>query len=383
MNDAFTLHAIFPNYYSEEWVAYTMRSVLEGIAGDGVEPVACVIAKAKNVRFRTVRPLMPRLVYRYAGRFVRDPYRAIVRANLWRMRPGDVVYSWLTGPQDVTRVLQARGLFVAREMINCTMARRRREMREAYRRLGMDDRSHISDEAIERERQDLLAVDAVFCPNDFVLESVLDCGVAPERCIKTSYGWDPERLAGEGRLLPPSEGLNVLFVGTGDVRKGLPWLLEAWAEAGVKGRLLLAGHVQPEVIEHCGPLLRRSDVLQLGYVDDVGAAYRSADAFCFPTWEEGGPLVTLEAMACGLPCIVTPMGTSGAITEANGGGLIVPPGDSATLAAALRRLANDADFRGTLGRRGVEIAQDYVWPLVGGKRRDALRALRCGRRIAR
>jgi glycosyltransferase involved in cell wall biosynthesis len=295
----------------------------------------------------------------------------IVRRFGHRFERGDIVYLWLTGPASVVKKLQKRGIFVAREMINCALLRRRRELRSAYALLGETDRSGISDDAIDRERTDLLAVDAVFCPNDFVLESVLEYGVPRHRCIPTSYGWGQDRIAATSIRSDNQQEIAVLFVGTGDVRKGLPWLLEAWERAGIHGKLLLSGLIDDEIRTRYARILARDDVCELGYVEDIASIYRSADIFCFPSWEEGGPIVTIEAMASGLPCIVTPMGGAGLVKDSRDG-IIVQPGDTEAIATAIRRLASSKSERKELGKRGMITAQDYTWQSVGRRRVEAL-----------
>ena len=100
--------------------------------------------------------------------------------------------------------------------------------------------------------------------------------------------------------------------------------------------------------------------------------YRAADVFCFPTWEEGGPQVTLEAMAAGAVPVVTPMGTAGAFDTADDMAIIVPPGDVDALGGALRSLAEDPDRLRYLKQRIQLRAADYHWDRVGERRREAL-----------
>jgi glycosyltransferase involved in cell wall biosynthesis len=257
-------------------------------------------------------------------------------------------------------------------MINCSLSLKRDELRKAYAALGEPDRSGITDEMIERERRDLLAVDAIFCPNPFVKSSVVDYGFPPERCIDTSYGWTAERLGTNSRAVPEAAIFTAAFVGSIDVRKGVPLLLEAWVKSKIKGRLLLAGNMTAEVGERYSKLLSRPDIIQLGYVQDVGAVYRAADVFCFPTWEEGGPQVTLEAMSAGSVPIVTPMGTAGAFTAADDVGIVIPPGSVDALSEALCALASDSSRLNHLKQQTKARAAEYTWKLVGQRRRAAL-----------
>jgi glycosyltransferase involved in cell wall biosynthesis len=166
----------------------------------------------------------------------------------------------------------------------------------------------------------------------------------------------------------------VLFVGTVDVRKGVPWLLKAWSKAKLRGRLLLAGPVSAEVANGCGDLLSQPNVQCLGHVQDVAIVYDAADMFVLPTWEEGAPLVTLEAMAAGLPCITPAMGTAGAVTDQEG--VLVEPGDVDALAEAMARLAADPELRRELGGNARACAQEFTWDKVGRRRFERLAAKR-------
>ncbi len=375
----FAVEALFPGFHNEQWVSYTLKSVLEAMAGDGVRIGISTLAKGRSVTAPYVHPIVDRRLFRYVNPWIKDPMRWTFREARKRLRRGDVAYFWLGCPPDLCAYFRANGVMVVREMINCTQQLRRRELRKAYAALGMPDLSGISDATIEKEREDILALDAVFCPNPYVRSSIIEYGFPAERCIDASYGWSPERLGtapgAPATSLPggADHEFTAAFVGTVDVRKGAPVLLQAWALAGVKGRLLLAGTISAEVRKNCAHILARKDVIELGHVSDVGAVYRAADVFCFPTWEEGGPLVTLEAMAVGAVPIVTPMGTSGAFGENEEAGIVVPPGSIEALSQALRTLAADKQQLARMKRAALARAAHYRWDLVGARRREGLK----------
>jgi glycosyltransferase involved in cell wall biosynthesis len=368
--DPFTVQVLFPNFYNEFGVSYTVKSVLEGIAVDGIS--AGVTASATDVKARYVHGVTNKYLYRYVIPHFRSPMLSVFRAARRRLRAGDIAYFWLESPADMCEYFRARNVLVVREMINCTLQLRRRELRKAYAALGEPDLSGISDNMIEKERRDLLSADLICCPNPFVKRSVVDYGFSADRCIDTSYGWSANRLGTEGRVPSNPSIFTAAFVGTIDVRKGAPVLLEAWVKSAVKGRLLLAGQMSPEVRQKFAEVLQRPDIVQLGFMRDVGSVYRSADVFCLPTWEEGGPQVTLEAMSVGAVPIVTPMGTAGAFSAEDGVGIVIPPGDVAALSDALRLLANDSSKLKSLKQQARERASQYTWELVGRRRRTAL-----------
>jgi glycosyltransferase involved in cell wall biosynthesis len=368
----FSIHSVFPNYFTGTWVSYSLTSIIENMCSADVNSHAYVLAKARDVHSQRVSALLPNLGYKLTNRFIRSPAHSLVRRFAHRFNPGDVVYFWLNSPIPLVKQLQTKGVLVVREMINCTKLMRRRELRSAYSLLGLPDLSAISDEDIAAERAELLAADAVFCPNEFVFESAVEYGVPVERCIRTSYGWGSERITPRANRLSDKTGVDFLFVGTGDVRKGLPWLLEAWEQAGVMGKLYLAGSIDAFVRMQYERILRRPDVVELGHIKDISAVYSAADVFCFPSWEEGGPMVTIEAMASGLPCIVTPMGSAGIIKNSAEGGIIVPPGDTDAMSSAIRQLAANPSMRTEFGNRAHKIALNYTWRAVGRKRLESL-----------
>ena len=108
----------------------------------------------------------------------------------------------------------------------------------------------------------------------------------------------------------------------------------------------------------------------LDFVRDIGALYRSADIFVFPSLEEGAPLVTYEAAACGLPVITTPMGAA-SIVRHNREGLVIDPYDSASWIAAIRVFSREIpERRRSMRTAAVERAQSFHWSAVARRRRQ-------------
>jgi glycosyltransferase involved in cell wall biosynthesis len=86
-----------------------------------------------------------------------------------------------------------------------------------------------------------------------------------------------------------------------------------------------------------------------GFVDDVRGFLAGLDVFCLSSRREALPLVLLEAMAEGLPCVATDVGDVAVAVGADA--VVVPPGDAGALAAALAGLLGDPAARAALGRR--------------------------------
>src|SRR5439155_26704922 len=114
---------------------------------------------------------------------------------------------------------------------------------------------------------------------------------------------------------------------------------------------LAARHGVAERVRFLGQLAR----------DQVRAAYDQASAVVFPViWEEPWGLVPLEAMARGRPVVATGRGGSGEYLRDGENALLFPAGDTAALAAALRRLGADAGLRERLRDHGLATAAAHT-----------------------
>jgi phosphatidylinositol alpha-mannosyltransferase len=178
----------------------------------------------------------------------------------------------------------------------------------------------------------------------------------------------PPRAPPPGRVRA-AEPLRILFVGRfGEERKGFPVLLAALGllrAAGVRAELDVVG---------AGPAARfaaaarRLGVRFHGRLPDatLAARYRAADVFCAPsTRGESFGLVLLEAMAAGCPVVASELPGYG--EAARGSALLVPPGDPAALAAALRRVAHDGALRRRLVEEGLARAGALSWEGIAAR----------------
>jgi len=105
----------------------------------------------------------------------------------------------------------------------------------------------------------------------------------------------------------------------------------------------------------------------LGWVSraDMPEVLRRADAFVFPSRDEGMPNAVLEAMASGLAVAATAIAGNEELVEDGRTGFLVPPEDVAALAEVLTRLAGDRNLCWRLGRAGREkVVRDYSWRAV-------------------
>ena len=160
----------------------------------------------------------------------------------------------------------------------------------------------------------------------------------------TKFRFDPAlRAATRLTLGLPDDAVVVIAVGRNDPMKNWPGMLAA-TEAAADQRIWLVA--VGEGTEGLPPGPRRR---LLGRRDDMPALYSAADIFMLAShFGEGTSVALSEAMACGLPVIVTEIGDNGAV--ARDAGLVVPARDADALAHALSKLAGDPALRAGAGK---------------------------------
>ena len=97
----------------------------------------------------------------------------------------------------------------------------------------------------------------------------------------------------------------------------------------------------------------------------------AADVFVFPSLFEGSAVVTYEALACGLPSVVT--AEAGSVVRDGVEGYLVPSRDVEALAKSMERLGEDADLRASMAARARARAEEFDWPRYHAALAAALR----------
>jgi len=187
---------------------------------------------------------------------------------------------------------------------------------------------------------------------------VIHCGIDPAeftpRTTPTAYD------RGEGPL-------RIVCIGTLHEVKGQTHLIESCrllARAGVdiQCHFIGAGDDEPTLRRQADQAGLTSQITFHGSCtsDQVREQLRLADVLVAPSVpsrdgrREGIPVVLMEAMACGVPCVASRLSGIPELVDDEVTGILTPPGDAAAITAALTRLANDSILRRQLGEASVE-----------------------------
>lgn len=185
-----------------------------------------------------------------------------------------------------------------------------------------------------------------------------------------------EQQAARVQLGLPPEAHCLLLVGNDYRKKGLGTLLRVLRVLPADVVLAVVGNPgQIPVFERQAQAEGVAGrVFFLGSLQDVAPAYRAADCLVHPTLEDTFAMVVLEAMAHGLPVVVSSAaycGISSLLSHGADALLLDDPQDAAKLAATLQQVLGDEALRQQLGSQARAFASRYQWPDIA-RRQEAV-----------
>lgn len=190
----------------------------------------------------------------------------------------------------------------------------------------------------DRTVESVAVADYIFTPSTFVRQSFLKRGFDPQRLLLCPYPVDLEMFRPAPAPRPANRPFTVLHTGGLSLRKGAPYLFEAFRlirKEVPDAVLRVKRHVRNDVVD----IVRRNADLPVEWSDALDLPghvrrYQTSDLLLFPSVEDGFALVVAEALACGLPVITTPNTGASDLIRPGENGEVVPVGDSKAMAQA-------------------------------------------------
>jgi glycosyltransferase involved in cell wall biosynthesis len=221
----------------------------------------------------------------------------------------------------------------------------------------------------EQKRKEMELADVVLAPSRFVMQTIGD--LYPKKKLALApYGvdldfWRPPTQRASGGPL------QFIFAGQISIRKGAPILLDAWRKAKIKdAQLKLVGpwnlapnrrESLPAGVTIVGPCSR----------DALRTRYWEADIFVLPSFFEGLSLASLEAMACGLPVIVTEVMSGMNLVTADTGRCIAS-GDIDALVESFSWFDSNRDRLSSMKVSARKAVEAFTWERYRQCVRDAV-----------
>ena len=308
-------------------------------------------------------------------------YANALAFDLWtdrqlRLRPTPDVLIGISGSSLRTgRAVQQRGARFVCDRGSSHQRYQERLVSEELVRWGV--RSSAADPRDTKREEAIYAVaDAITVPSQFAARSFLAEGVPASKVHVIPYGVQLENFS---RVADPEPTrFDVLFAGAVGLRKGVPYLLEAFSRVRCAGkRLTLAGTVEPE-IRSILRQLPQENVEFLGPVTQGRLRHlmSSSHLMVLPSIEEGLALVQGQALACGCPVLATTNTGAEDLFTDGVEGFIVPVRRPDLLVHRMQQLCDYPDLQQRMSKAALRrVAELGGWDRYGAQWETLLRSL--------
>lgn len=194
--------------------------------------------------------------------------------------------------------------------------------------------------------------------------------IIPHGFDSRPYEHLPERGAFRAQYLQGHTGPVVLFLSRLNAKKGLDIMIQAFAQLAEHtpdARLAIVGNSDPPAfksqvqawLQECG-LVKHAVMTGPLYGESKRQAFVDADVFVLPSYEENFGVVLFEAMASGVPLVISKTLNYAIEVEQQGTGLVVER-DPSRFAESIEALLNNVDRRRLMGENGMHLARSYTW----------------------
>jgi glycosyltransferase involved in cell wall biosynthesis len=216
----------------------------------------------------------------------------------------------------------------------------------------------LRDKINKIKQEELELADYVICLSDFAKGTLVDQGFNAQKIFTAYLGFDPYKFQPKKNYSLTGK-LKIVFAGTLTRRKGLDLLLEASLQLSEKVDLTLIG-----------PMADAGDLLNSyqgkyewqPYVDqeELNILLNQSDLFVFPSYLDSWAMVVIEAMACGLPVIVSE-NTGAKEAVVNNSGFIIPAGNTDILKEKINYFYTNRSELKTMGENARTASLAYTW----------------------
>lgn len=346
-------------------VAYRSVKSLEK-RGD-LEKVICSGKKNINISKQKVYSIFfHKYLIRYPLRFIQrvfphfnsfywiDYYFDLLSKN--QIKKCDIFHAWRNYSSCAGKKAKKFGAKLVVENASSHPLIQNKLLKEEYAKYGLTFEP-FDKKTLKQAIKELNNADYIKIPSDFVEKSFLDQGFSKEKLIKIPFGVDLKAFSTEKEK--HDKKFRAIFVGQVTLRKGIQYLLEAWSELNLKNsELVIVGNICPDAKFLFEKYSKNKNIIFKGHQDSK-KEYKFADIFVFPSIEEGSALVTYEAMASGLPIIVT--FNTGSVAKNGKDGFIIPLRDKNAIKEKIKYFYKNPKEILRMGKNARKSIEKFTW----------------------
>ncbi|NWF82168.1 MAG: glycosyltransferase family 4 protein [Chloroflexi bacterium] len=238
---------------------------------------------------------------------------------------------------------------------------RKKLLGEEYGKYGIS--IPLSDYSLfQKTKKECEIADYIIVGSQFVFDCLVQQGINPEKIFIIPYGVDVLKFK---PIQKNDNVFRIIQIGL-SLRKGVHYLLEAYKQLNFKNsELLLIGRIGEDlkaIMPKYKGLFKHIDYIPNS---DLPFYYANSSVFVLPSILEGSSLCVYEAMASGLPVIVTK--NCGSVARDGKDGFVIPTGNVEALMEKLSLLYENRQLGIEMGRTGFEYVKNFTWENYGKK----------------
>jgi len=283
-------------------------------------------------------------------------------------RDYDIAIGWSSCCLRILRAAQKRGAIGIVERASTHIEEQKRLLLEERQITKNPNQPIPSERVIRRELAEYAQADYIMSPSQFTKKTFLQRGFPASKLLSNPFGVDLTDFS--PRTTCCEHPFTIIHCGLLSIRKGVHYLLKAFAELDLPdARLKLIGAVKDEIrpflARYQHPRIQIAGVFPL---KELAQQYSDGSVFCLCSIEEGMAMVVPQAMACGLPVIVTEnTGTSDIVADGKNG-FVIPIRDVETLKQKIRFLYENPEICREMGRNALASAKQALsWDDYGDR----------------
>ncbi|QLE56091.1 glycosyltransferase family 4 protein [Nostoc sp. TCL26-01] len=248
---------------------------------------------------------------------------------------------------------KARGAKAWLYCLNSYLPFMQKQIKQELKYLADPTVATMSPIMLQRFSRECQQADLIVVLSEVAKQTFIKAGFASEKVAVLSPFIDTNRFYPTAKT---DNVFRVLYVGTIEPRKGLPYLVNGFTQANISNsELLVVGGTSTRALRiFMEKTLNQHSNIKQEFWDfssaDPTQVFGKSSVLVLPSVEDGFGLVALEAMACGLPVIVTSQCGAADVVENGVNGFIVPPRDPEAIAQKLTFLADNETTRIAMGK---------------------------------
>lgn len=211
--------------------------------------------------------------------------------------------------------------------------------------------------------KDCNTADAIIVNSDYVKNTFVKSGFAPRKLHVVYLGVREDWFGRKKDYSLTNNQIRLLFVGGFNIRKGAEYVMEAaqlLRKINVNFKIIVIGGNEELKNLFSSYNMENFDFVGMVNYNQLIDYYSTVDAYLFPSLCEGSTRAGMEAMAAGLPVILTK--NCGCPVKDGENGLLVPIKDAEAIVTAVKRLYLSQELRETLGKNAAyTISHNYTW----------------------